>query len=186
MFSSDRTTEVGASPAPAEGRRRPGARGSGTRLGSALATMLAVAGLVACARDALVPSPVETPDLDGAYALVLEESFRSTRRQLSAEVDDARRRQGEELLRRLADGYADFRIGHGVIRSGTLPVQEFSLQEARVEGDTLRGRAIWHEDAGDPGDSREVELILRREARRSSSRWCATRASPTRSSRSAG
>jgi hypothetical protein len=48
-----------------------------------------------------------------------------------------------------------------MIRSGTRLVQEFSLTEATVEGDTLRGKAVWHEDVGDPGDSSEVLVRLR-------------------------
>ena len=48
-----------------------------------------------------------------------------------------------------------------MIRSGTRPVQEFSLTEATAEGDTLRGKAVWHEDVGDPGDSSEVLVMLR-------------------------
>jgi hypothetical protein len=79
----------------------------------------------------------------------------------SDEADPARRRETEMLLQAMADQYANFRIRHGVIRSGTRPVQEFSLTEATIDGGTLRGKAVWHEDVGDPGDSSEVAVMLR-------------------------
>jgi len=109
----------------------------------------------------LVPSSVDTSAFDGDYTLKPESSFRSIRQKVESEKDVERRKQGESLLQMFAEQYANFRIRNGVIRSGTRLVQEFSLLDAKVEGNTLRGKALWHEDVADPGDSSEVHVMLR-------------------------
>ena len=65
------------------------------------------------------------------------------------------------MLQLMVGQYANFRIEKGVIRSGAQVVQEFSLLDATVEGNLLRGKALWHEDVADRGDSSEVHVMLR-------------------------
>jgi hypothetical protein len=113
------------------------------------------------AGGALVPSRVDTAAFDGRYALLAEPSFAALRDKARTEQDPKRRLTLETLLQWQAEQYGDFRIHRGVIRSGTRLVQEFSLTHADVQGNTLRGKALWHEDVGDPGDATEVPVSLR-------------------------
>ena len=108
-----------------------------------------------------MPSSVDTSAFDGDYTLKPEASFRSLRERLENEKDTSRRKLGESMLQLMVGQYANFRIRKGVIRSGARVVQEFSLLNAKVEGNVLRGKALWHEDVADPGDSSEVHIILR-------------------------
>lgn len=125
---------------------------------------LVLAGFNACrGEDALVRSNVDTAAFDGEYALDAEASFVNARRANEAVADAARRAQGVAVLAMLAERYANFRVRDGVIRSGTKLVQEFSLKEARIEVGILRGKAVWHEDVGDPGDMSDVAVMLRLE-----------------------
>jgi hypothetical protein len=110
---------------------------------------------------ALVPSKMDTAAFDGDYTLKPEASFPSLRRRVEGEKDTMRRKLGESMVKLMVDQYANFRIRRGVIRSGTRVVQEFSLLDGKVEGNLLRGKALWHEDVADPGDSSEVPVALR-------------------------
>jgi hypothetical protein len=126
--------------------------------------LFAVAMLVACrpgSRDAVVPSAVDTHEFDGRYSLVVEESFAEFRKQVEAEPDPSRRATGENLLRMLADNWADLRVDHGVLHSGRVLVQELSFVSATRSGDRIAGTAVWHEDVHDPGDMSNVEVELR-------------------------
>ncbi len=161
VFGSGRTIGIGRStdPAARPGARRAGDAGMSVKV--AAPAILAVAGLIACAGGPLVPSPVETPRFDGIYAIDIERSFEHSWLLEAAEGNEEMRRRIRVLERFAAEPYAHLEIAHGVIRAGSGPVQEFSVQTATVHGDTFRGRAVWHEDVGDPGDSIEVNLLLR-------------------------
>lgn len=111
--------------------------------------------------DALVPSVVDTSLFDGEYSLLAETSFGKMRAARDAEADPVRRQQLDLLLNRAIEQYSHFRVKRGVIRSGTRLIQELSLRQGSLEGDTLRGTALWHEDVGDPGDAAEVPILLR-------------------------
>ena len=112
--------------------------------------------------EAVVPSAVDTREFDGRYALVVEESFGTLRKQVQAEGDPNRRTTGESLLKVLAVNWADLRVDHGVIRAGRVLVQEFSLITATRSSEGIAGTAVWHEDVKDPGDMSRVEIALRR------------------------
>jgi hypothetical protein len=120
-----------------------------------------MAALAGCRSDNLIPSAADTTPFDGEYILKPDASFKKLRQKLETETDPKCRAQGEAVLAMMASQYANFRIRHGVIRSGAQLVQEFSLREAKIEGGTLRGKAVWHEDIGDPGDNSEVGVQLR-------------------------
>jgi hypothetical protein len=124
--------------------------------------LLAVAA-VACGRgDALVPSDVDTSVFDGRYRLKPDASFRRIRAQIAGTTDATVRERLERVLATQVEQYANFRIRHGVIRSGGGPlVQEFSLTTATVRDKVLEGKAIWHEDVHDPGDSSEIPVLMR-------------------------
>lgn len=131
-----------------------------------------------CKRDgAVVSSGVNTSLFDGRYQLVAEESFAYSRAELAAAEDAAEQSKtaGElndpqlaskiknlqMLLAFSEERYENFTIRNGIIRSGRVLVQEFSLRRAEIEGDTLIGVALWHEDVGDPGDCHEVRVWLK-------------------------
>ncbi len=120
--------------------------------------------LSACDADphALRPSRVATPQFDGEYALIPEQSFADLRAWVAAEPD-AERRKGRGVLLGLAlDLHDNLTIRRGVLRSGAVLVQEFSLKSARLDGDTLTGVAVWHEDIEDPGDASDIGIRLTR------------------------
>lgn len=110
---------------------------------------------------AVIPSPVDTARFDGSYELIVERSFPASRELLETETDPETRRLERRNLDSMISQYRDFRIDHGVIRSGIGLVQELSLLHATVQGDVLRGEALWHEDVGDPGDVSGVPVVLR-------------------------
>jgi len=110
---------------------------------------------------AVIPSPVDTARFDGTYDLIVERSFPASRERLEDEADPDRRRLERRNLDSMISQYRNFRVDHGVIRSGVGLVQELSLLHATVEGDVLRGEALWHEDIGDPGDMSGVPVVLR-------------------------
>jgi hypothetical protein len=112
--------------------------------------------------DALIASKIDTTPFDGEYKLLAESSFNYLREKLKNTNDEALRGNLEYLLRRQEEQYANFTIKKGIIRSGTRLVQEFSLTSASIEGDILRGKAVWHEDIYDPGDCQEVPIYLKR------------------------
>lgn len=106
-------------------------------------------------------SPIATPDFDGQYRLIAEESFRYSRDELAAETDPHRQRLLREILEFNEAYYSNFRIDHGVITSGGALKQAFSLQTAKIDGGELAGEAIWHEDVHDPGDMSRQSILLR-------------------------
>lgn len=112
-------------------------------------------------QSAVVRSNVDTSKFDGAYTLDRQASFARFSRSAQAEADPTRRQQGEAVRQMMLDRFEDLRVRAGVIQAGKGLVQEFSLVEATLEGDTLRGQAVWHEDIGDPGDSSEIGIKLR-------------------------
>jgi hypothetical protein len=124
---------------------------------------MVVAFLVGCSQpgEVLVPSKVDTGIFDGQYELVPEASFAWMKQRVAAEADAQRKQTGQALLEHMAEQYSRFHVGRGVIRSGGLLVQEFSLIQAEVQTNTLKGRAVWHEDVHDPGDDSEVDIMLR-------------------------
>jgi hypothetical protein len=132
--------------------------------------------LTGCDRSggAVRPSRVDTPTFDGRYRLIPEESFAAWRVKLAAaerkaaeraetESDDARELLSEianlrTILKTYEDQYTNFTIQHGVIRSGTTLVQEFSLKHATIRDGVLVGVALWHEDIDDPGDCNDQPI----------------------------
>jgi hypothetical protein len=133
-----------------------------------LLMLAAVLGALGCGRsdDTLIPSDVATPELDGRYTLDDSASFEGFRKRVVAEQDPKRRDALEKILAFLKSAYSDFRISHGVIRSGSGLVQEFSLKNARREGNRLRGTATHHEDVHDPGDMQDFELMIQTDGNR--------------------
>jgi hypothetical protein len=111
--------------------------------------------------DALIASKIDTTPFDGDYKLLAESSFNYLREKLKNTNDEALRGNLEYLLRSQEEQYANFTIKKGIIRSGTRLVQEFSLTSASIEGDILKGKAVWHEDIYDPGDCQEVPIYLK-------------------------
>jgi hypothetical protein len=132
-----------------------------------LLLLVATIAVVACGRrDALVPSDVDTSVFDGRYRLKSDASFRRIRAQIAGATDAKARENLERILARQLEQYASFRIHHGVIRSGGGPlVQEFSLITASIQGKVLQGRAEWHEDVQDPGDSTQIPILMRLQGR---------------------
>ncbi len=111
----------------------------------------------------LVPSPVDTSIFDGSYELVPESSFASVQDGIERSSEESERKAFERILSSNIDQFSNFSIDHGVIRSGSFIVQEFSLISAERSENRLLGRAIWHEDVGDPGDMNEVTIEMRRQ-----------------------
>lgn len=113
--------------------------------------------------EALIPSKIDTTPFDGEYRLLAESSFHRLREKLKNTNEETLRGNLEYLLRMQEEQYANFTIKKGIIRSGTRLIQEFSLTSASIEGNILRGKAVWHEDIHDPGDCHEllVTLLLR-------------------------
>ena len=132
-----------------------------------LLLLVAAVSAAACGRgDALVPSDVDTSVFDGRYRLKQDASFRRIRAQIAGATDAKARENLEHILARQLEQYTSFRIHHGVIRSGGGPlVQEFSLIAATVQDKVLTGRAQWHEDVHDPGDSSEIPILMRLQGR---------------------
>lgn len=126
---------------------------------------------------ALVGSTVDTSAFDGRYRLIADESFATWRAQLSAaqkQLDEdpaagtppeadatAKIADLRALIQYRESAYTGFSIRKGVIRSGSLPIQEFSLLEAKTTGDELVGVALWHEDVDDPGDAARQPIRLK-------------------------
>ena len=105
--------------------------------------------------DALFSPPIATPAYDGEYVLDAEQSFGGLDGQGGPNADSA------ALVNMLAERYDDFTVDHGVIRSGKGLRQEFRIVSGDMVGDTLVGRAVWHEDVDDPGDCCVVNVCLR-------------------------
>lgn len=135
---------------------------------STAAPLLGLLFLSACSTQegAAVPSPIATAAFDGEYSLVTEENFLGFGDRLAAESDPVRRENLEKLFGLMQQQYERLTIRRGVIHIGTVLVQEFSLQSAEIEGKSLRGKALWHEDMHDPGDMAEVHVSLRLEGDR--------------------
>jgi len=114
----------------------------------------------------LVPSSVDTAVFDGCYRLDPQASFAPLYHQMEASQEVEEVALLEDILAFEIDQYQDFTIEGGVIRSGGSLRQEFSLASAEVEEGTLQGKAVWHEDVGDPGDASEVLVALRLEGER--------------------
>lgn len=130
--------------------------------------VVALAAIVACtpAGEVAVPSSVDTSAFDGEYQLLPDENFKEFRAHIGTEPDALKRANLERLLGTMTAQYETLEIRRGVIHAGSFLVQEFSLQSGEVDGDSLRGRAVWHEDVGDPGDASEVVVRLRRDGDR--------------------
>jgi len=109
---------------------------------------------------AIVPSPVDTAAFDGEYELLAEASFSGMRQQVASDPDEKHKQIGLQLLERQAEQYSQFTVHHGVIRSGKILVQELSLISGVLAGHTWQGKALWHEDAHDPGDASEVGVRI--------------------------
>lgn len=125
--------------------------------------LIAAITLVACGtkeEELVLPSPVDTTPFDGRYELIPEQSFKYLHKAVADATDTQSKQNNQWLLDHYIDYYTNFAISHGVIRSGSLLVQEFSLIEATLEGTTLHGSAMWHEDVYDPGDCAEVPISL--------------------------
>jgi hypothetical protein len=133
-----------------------GARARATSVG------ISVVSFMACTAGsgALVPSNVDTSLFDGHYEVMASESFPAMRNEIESEADEARKQTGRQLVNYLTTQYRNFRVHDGVIRSGTVLVREISLVSGKLEGSAWRGKAVMHEDIGDPGDTNEVELQL--------------------------
>jgi hypothetical protein len=112
---------------------------------------------------AVVPSSVDTSSFDGVYTLLEERSFQQARERVRAEPDPQRRVNGEQLLAWQAERFKNFVVRRGVIRSGVVLTQEFSLSDATRDGPTLSARAVWHEDIHDPGDASEERIAMKLE-----------------------
>ncbi|GJM25448.1 MAG: hypothetical protein DHS20C16_18630 [Phycisphaerae bacterium] len=124
----------------------------------------------------MLRSSIDTAQFDGRYRLVPEESFQTYRNQLAdAEANLAKQiaegkphdrqlalsiQDLKDLIQSASEQHSGFIIHDGVIHSGTLLVQEFSLRRAEIVGDTLTGSARWHEDVLDPGDVHDIEVRL--------------------------
>ena len=125
----------------------------------------------------LVSSIVNTERFDGHYRLVADESFKDFRDELAAAESAAKllKSSGKPLgadlkakiagIRFLLQSYEEqmesFTVRRGVIRCGRVLVMELSLIRATIEGDTLEGTALLHEDIHDPGDCQEVSIRLK-------------------------
>jgi len=91
--------------------------------------------------------------------LNLDESFCDLRGRLAQESPE-RRDTLQDMLAMRRDEFQNFDIDHGVITSGKMLVQEFRLVRATTDEEELRGKAIWHEDIHDPGDSSAINVRL--------------------------
>ena len=124
--------------------------------------LMAIAGCGCSSSKPLVPSTVDTSTFDGEYALDAASSFKSLYDDIENTQEDSDRKRLEFILTMSIKQYDNFRVANGVIRSGTFPLtQEFSLISATTENDVLRGKAVWHEDAGDPGDESTISITLK-------------------------
>ena len=108
----------------------------------------------------IVESTVDTSLFDGNYLLAEVASFDPLMDEIERTEDDERRKALEEILSSEIARYSDFSIEHGIIRSGRSIIEEFSLISGVTEGNSFSGKAIWHEDVQDPGDSIEVFVEL--------------------------
>lgn len=122
------------------------------------------------------PSSVDTGPFDGRYRLVADESFMSFREELAKAEAEAEKLESSGntpdaslmtkiaglrfLLRSYEEQFDNFTVRRGVIRSGLMLMTEFSLIRATIEGNTLDGVAVWHEDVFDPGDSHKERIRL--------------------------
>lgn len=113
--------------------------------------------------SAVVPSSVDTSPFDGTYSLLEDRSFQKARDRVLGEPDPQRRVNAQKLLAWQAEQYKNFNVRRGVIRSGVVLVQEFSLRDATLDGKMLSGRALWHEDIHDPGDASEERIAMKLE-----------------------
>jgi hypothetical protein len=128
-----------------------------------LAYCLILVAFAGCGRSStpLVPSTVDTSAFDGEYTLDAEASFRTLFDEIENAQDDNDKRRVELILAMSSKQYENFRIANGVIRSGVFPLtQEFSLISATTHSGVLQGRAVWHEDIGDPGDASTIFITL--------------------------
>jgi hypothetical protein len=128
----------------------------------AYCTVLIIAAGCGCNSTPLVPSTVDTSLFDGEYTLDAEASFRTLHGEIEKAQDDNDKRRLEFILAMSIKQYDNFRIANGVIRSGAFPLtQEFSLISVTTKNGVLRGKAVWHEDVGDPGDESTVFITLK-------------------------
>ncbi len=123
-------------------------------------TVFALTAACASAATPLVPSTQDTSLFDGEYFLLSDSSFGTLTSRVAQAGDQSTRDALEFLLASQIDQYSNFTISQGVIRSGSSLVQEFSIIDATIQDNTLKGRAIWHEDVSDPGDEGEVWIEL--------------------------
>lgn len=129
-----------------------------------LAYCLVLVALAGCGRSStsLVPSTVDTWAFDGEYTLDTEASFRTLFDEIENAQDDNDKRRLGLILAMSSKQYENFRIANGVIRSGAFHLtQEFSLISATTQSGVLQGKAVWHEDVGDPGDASTIFITLR-------------------------
>lgn len=134
----------------------------GMMMRHSLALIRFVVFLTACtASDApIIESAVDTSLFDGDYTLVEADTFATLIEEIERTEDQERRKALEVILQSEVDLYSHFVMEHGVIRSGKLIIQEISLTSGTLEGNTLQGTAIWHEDIRHPGDMAEVNVEL--------------------------
>lgn len=131
--------------------------------------LVIVAFLASCSVPALnpkqefsVPSKISTAQFDGNYDLVPEESpsIAKIQTKLDATTHPKKRENLETLLNLMIEENKVLRIQSGIIRLGTTLQQEFSLQNGKITASVFQGKAVWHEDIGDPGDSSVVTVRL--------------------------
>lgn len=95
----------------------------------------------------------ETSQFDGDYVLDMEATQQA--RPGAESENDAK------LAALLQQMYSPLSIRGGVIRYGRTIIGEFRLLESTIEGNELKGEAIWHEDVHDPGDMTRIKVMLR-------------------------
>lgn len=94
-------------------------------------------------------NPVATPEFDGTYKLVPEESFKDIYKGITCPEQLA---ASKKLLEFYRKQFNKLNIAKGVITCGEVLIQEYRITEASVNNGVLNGKAIFHEDIHDPGD----------------------------------
>jgi hypothetical protein len=115
-------------------------------------------GSMACGTE--LQGRVRTGPLDGDYQFMSQQSLQSLQRNLASGRHATGRAAPETMVGLLERRFTPFRISEGVIGCGTFPEQEFLLQSGELTDTTFRGRAVWLEDANDPGDMASVRVQL--------------------------
>ena len=110
----------------------------------------------------VVPSTVETGRFDGTYVLKPDEKFNSLLREIEKTEDTRDKTELQAIVDLRQSLYGTLRIHDGILSLGQTLPQEFSLRSADINGEILTGKAIYHEDIYDPGDSFVVYLRLER------------------------